>query len=192
MSLLKKMTLIFLALLLPGWAYANAGVPMLFLAMPVFVFSLLPIIAIETFYISKSLEIRLWQSLKTVTVSNLISTAVGIPLTWLLLVFVQTLTGGTSAHGIDSFIKKIGAVTWQAPWLMAYEKEFNWMIPAAGLFLLVPFFFASWWTESFVSKKMLHGLSSQKINLKVRNANLLTYGLLATWPVAFWVFNGFK
>ena len=60
----KKATFALIALLLPSVAFANAGVPMLFLAMPVFIVSLIPIIAIESFYLSRSLELTIKQSFK--------------------------------------------------------------------------------------------------------------------------------
>lgn len=189
MHISKKTALAICALMLPGIVYANAGVPMLFLAMPAFLISIVPIIAIETFYISKGLGLSISQSLKTVSVSNIASTIVGIPVTWFLLVLVQMLTGGGGAYGLDSYMGKVLAVTWQAPWLIPYETDLNWMIPAAGLVLLVPFFFASWWSEYLVSKKMLQALPSNILKVKVRNANLITYCMLACWPVGFWVLN---
>lgn len=185
----KKITLTFLALVIPGVVYANAGVPMLFLAMPAFLISLVPIIAIETLYISKGLELPLGQSLKTVSISNVVSTIIGIPLTWFLLVVIQMVTGGGSAYGIDSVMGKVLAVTWQAPWLIPYEEGLNWMIPVAGLVLLIPFFFVSWWSEYFVSKKIHKTLPSLSISNKVRNANLITYTFLAAWPIGFWVLS---
>lgn len=185
----KKKTLAFLAILAPSTAYANAGVPMLFLAMPVFLISLLPIIAIEAIYLSKSLKLSLVQSLKTASISNVVSTILGIPITWFLLVLVQMTTGGSGAYGLNSVTEKVLAVTWQAPWLMPYEKDLHWMIPAAGLVLLVPFFFASWWSEYFVSKKMNKTLLPIDIMHKVRNANIITYSLLAAWPIGFWVLS---
>lgn len=178
-----------LALMLPGIAYANAGLPMLFLAMPVFLISLLPIIAIEAFYISKSLNLTIKESLKIVSISNVFSTVVGIPLTWFLLVVVQMLTGGGGAYGLNSFMGKVLAVTWQAPWLIPYEQDLNWMIPLAGLVLLIPFFFASWWSEYFISKRLLKAIPLSRVKSKVRNANLITYTLLASWPIGFWVIN---
>ncbi|WP_306519921.1 hypothetical protein [Rheinheimera sp.] len=189
MHISKKTALAICALMLPGIVYANAGVPMLFLAMPAFLISIVPIIAIETFYISKGLGLSISQSLKTVSVSNIVSTIVGIPVTWFLLVLVQMLTGGGGAYGLDSYMGKVLAVTWQAPWLIPYETDLNWMIPAAGLVLLVPFFFASWWSEYLVSKEMLQALPSNILKVKVRNANLITYCMLASWPVGFWVLN---
>ncbi|WP_444938922.1 hypothetical protein [Microbulbifer sp. JMSA002] len=185
----SKILLAFLALLAPGIAYANAGVPMLFLAMPTFLVSLVPIIAIETLYISKGMTLPLVQSLKTVSISNVASTIIGIPLAWLLLVLIQLVTGGGGVYGIDSLMGKILAVTWQAPWLIPYEEDLNWMIPAAGLILLIPFFFASWWSEYFISQKLNKTLPSVSVKIKVRNANLITYSLLAVWPIGFWVLS---
>lgn len=185
----RKAIFTIIALLLPSVACANAGVPILFLAMPAFLISLVPIIAIEAIYISRSLELTIKQSLKTVGISNVVSTIVGVPITWGILVLVQMLTGGGGAHGLDSFMGKVLAVTWQAPWLIPYEKNLNWMIPFAGLVLLVPFFFASWWSEYLVSKRMHKTLPSVSIKDKVRNANLITYCLLAAWPIGFWVVN---
>lgn len=187
MHISKQTTLAFLALLVPGIAYANAGVPMLFLAMPAFLISLAPIIAIETIYISRGLELPLAQSLKTVGISNVASTIIGVPLTWFFLVLVQMVTGGGGAYGIDSAMGKVLAVTWQAPWLIPYEEDLSWMIPVSGLVLLIPFFFASWWSEYFVSKKINKTLPSLSIKRKVRDANLITYTLLALWPVGFWI-----
>ncbi len=185
----KKITLVLLALAAPAVAYANAGVPMLFLAMPAFLISLAPIIAIETQYISKSLGLPIGQSLKTVSLSNVASTIIGIPLAWFLLVVIQVVTGGGSAYGVDSVMGKILAVTWQAPWLIPYEEDLNWMIPVAGLVLLIPFFFISWWSEYIVSKSLNKTLPPRAIWRKVRNANLITYSLLAAWPIGFWVLS---
>ncbi len=178
-----------LALLLPGAAHANAGVPMLFLAMPAFAIALLPIIIVEVLYLSKTLNLSMGHSAKTVTISNFASTIVGVPLTWFLLVLIQMVTGGGSAYGVDTTLGKILAVTWQAPWLIPYEEELAWMIPIAGVVLLIPFFFASWWSEYFVTKHLLPECSPENIRIKVRNANLITYSLLTLWPIGMLVFD---
>lgn len=189
MNRFKVITIALLTMIAPSVAYANAGVPMLFLAMPAFVISLVPIIAIETIYVKKGLKLSFGKALKTVSVSNVVSTVVGIPLTWALLFLVQIVTGGGGAYGVDTTIGKILAVTWQAPWLIPYPEDLNWMVPTAGLVLLVPFFFASWWSEYLVSRKMLKTLPTQLIKAKVCNANLITYSLLAAWPIGLWVLN---
>ena len=162
---------------------------MLFLAMPVFAIAIVPIVLVESYYLCRKLIITPRQSVKTSVLSNLASTLVGIPLTWLLLAAVQISTGGGRAYGVDDLSGKILAVTWQAPWLIPYEDDLGWMIPVAGMVLLVPFFFVSWWTEYLVCRKLLPSISPDLLNPAVRNANFISYSLLAIWPLAMLILN---
>ncbi len=180
---------IFILLCIPGSAAANAGVPMIFLAMPALGLSIIPIILIEAIFLREKLELDIPQSLKITTISNLVSTIIGIPLTWLLLVLLQMLSGGGKSFGLATTIGKVLSVTLQAAWLIPYESDLHWMIPVAGTVLLFPFFFVSWWSEYLVSKKMLKDHPKQKVKLAVRNANIITYILLAFWPLGFWIMN---
>ncbi len=191
MRKIKEKLLLTLCILLcmPGMASANAGIPMIFLAMPALGLSIIPIIVIEAIYLSKKLELTIYTAFKTTTLSNLVSTIVGIPLTWLLLVLIQMLAGGTSGFGLDTTLGKVLSVTLQAAWLIPYESDLHWMIPVAGSILLVPFFFASWWSEYLISKKMLKAHPAQRIKIAVRNANIITYALLVFWPIGFWMLN---
>ncbi len=168
-------------------ALANAGVPMIFLAMPALGLSILPIIMIEAMYLCKKIKIDKLQSVTVTAISNLVSTIVGIPLTWLLLVLIEMLFGGGRAFGLETTLDKVLSVTLQAAWLISYESDLHWMIPVAGIILLFPFFFASWWSEYFVLKKILKGHSARRIKIAVRNANIITYALLAFWPMGFWI-----
>ncbi len=183
----KKTLFLTLCILLcmPATAFANAGVPMIFLAMPVLGLSIIPIIIIEAIFLSKKMGIDMPQSFKVTTLSNLVSTVAGIPLTWLLLILLEMLLGGGSAFGLETTLGKILSVTLQAAWLIPYESDLHWMIPVAGVNLLFPFFFASWWSEYFVLKKILKAHSAQKIKIAVRDANIITYLLLAFWPIGF-------
>ena len=185
----KSLSTLCILFCISGVASANAGVPMIFLAMPVLGLSIIPIIIIEAIFLSKKLELAVPSAFKTSTISNLVSTIIGIPLTWLLLVLIQMLAGGGGAFGLDTMPGKVLSVTLQAAWLIPYESDMHWMIPVAGLVLLVPFFFASWWSEYFVSKKILKEHSAQRVKIAVRNANIITYALLAFWPIGFWVLN---
>lgn len=185
----KSLLALFIFLCIPGVASANAGVPMIFLVMPVFGLSIIPIILIEAIFLSKKLELSASSAAKTTTIANLVSTIVGIPLTWLLLVLIQMLTGGGGAFGLDTTLGKVLSVTFQAAWLIPYESDLHWMIPVAGLVLLMPFFFVSWWTEYFVSKIMIKEQPAQRVKVEVRNANIITYTLLAFWPIGYWALN---
>jgi len=186
---LRKSSALITLLCLSEVTWANAGVPMIFLVMPAFAISLVPIIVIEAIYIGKRLGIPLTKSSKTALVSNLVSTAVGIPLTWLLLTAVQLLFGGDGAFGIDTLRGKILSVTLQAPWLIPYESDLHWMIPVAGIFLLIPFFFVSWFCEYRVSVQMLSNHNPPRVKSVVRNANVITYVLLVLWPLGFMMSN---
>ncbi len=140
-------------------------------------------------YLSRKLGLKAASAVKTTTISNLVSTLAGVPLTWLLLVLVQMVAGGGGAFGLDTMLGKVLSVTFQAAWLIPYESELYWMIPVAGLVLLVPFFFVSWWSEYLVTKKILQDHPAQTVKVVVRNANIITYTLLVLWPIGFWVIN---
>jgi hypothetical protein len=181
----------------------NMGLPMIIPAMMLMVVALIPIVLLEAFVISKNLTIgfgtALWQSL----LSNFVSTIFGIPITWFLLFMLQLISGGTGAYEMETIWGKFLAVTWQSPWVMPSESLSSWMVPAAMLFLLVPFFFASWYIEFLVMRDSLarsrYEIQAQSENFiepeydakmavmdgfapaikrAVRNANIVSYTLL--------------
>lgn len=186
----KKWQLFLLIIFTPSIASANAGVPMLAVFTPILVLSLIPIIVIETLYLAKKLHLTWKKALKNTTLTNLFSTCIGIPITWFALVIIQIILGGDGAFGMDTMIDKILSVTLQAAWLIPYEKELNWMIPLASLVLLVPFFFASWLSEYWLSTKLLVDISKDILKRQIRNANLITYALLTFWPLGLFMMLG--
>jgi hypothetical protein len=184
----RKITLLLAStFLLPAVAFADAGVPMLFVVMPVFGFSLVPIVLIEALYLQKSLALTFGHAIRGSLLANAVSTLVGIPLTWIGLVVLEATTGGGRAYGLGSLLGRVGAVTWQAPWLIPYESNLHWMIPVAGTVLLVPFFFVSWWIEYLICVTRFTSVSPVAVRRAVRDANLITYGLLLFWPAAFYL-----
>jgi hypothetical protein len=148
------------AILFPASAEANVGVSMLFVTLGAMVLALLPIIAVETFILSMQLGLPFGTAAKVASIANAVSTLVGIPVTWFLLLLGQLFTGGGSAYGLDTAWKKFLAVTWQAPWLIPYDEDLHWMGPSAALSLLVPFFFASWWIEWWIVSFWVHATVS--------------------------------
>lgn len=131
--------------------HANAGVPMIAIVFPEMILSLVPVILIEIAVLIKRLKINKQKTVLAVVAGNLYSTLFGIPLTWIILVVIQVITGGDRGiYNIGILLRNILSVTWQAPWLMP-SNDLHWQIPAAALFLLIPFF-------------LLHGL--WKLGLK--------------------------
>ena len=70
-------------------AQANAGIPMLLLVWPAMWLLLLPIIVLEAAAATKILHVDFLQGVQIAGVANLVSTLVGIPITWLLLFIAQ-------------------------------------------------------------------------------------------------------
>ena len=173
----------------PSLCHANIGVPMIFVTLPTMVIALLPIIILEALLALPTLKLPYRKLLKCFSIANLVSTFVGIPVAWFLLVVLQMVTGGGGAHGLSSPVARLLAVTWQAPWLIPYESDLVWMIPAATLVLLVPFFFASWWVEYLVAKRVLPDADKIVLRRSLRNVNFLSYSGLAFYIVIRMYFN---
>ncbi len=173
----------------PTIAHADAGVPMLALIWPASWALFVPIVAIEAWVARRIVNLDWKTCIKTVGIANALSTLIGIPLTWGALVIIEMiLSHGGRAYGIDTLAGKIIAVTIQAPWLIPYESDLGWMIPAASMVLLIPFFFASVFIERWV-----FGLKREIDKTKIKSwswrANLLTYGLLQAILVCFLIYG---
>ena len=192
----------------------NMGVPMIFPALYLMIAALLPIVFLEGYFFASKLRIDLWRTLRWTALANLISTVVGIPFTWFILFVFQMITGGTSSYNASPFLEKLLSVTIQAPWLLPIERQGSWTIYAAGLFLLIPFFFASWMIEYFALRNKLaaevYAVREQQaqtndsdqdfaqpqiddfegeVKRRVRDANLLSYSLLASFLILLLIYN---
>jgi hypothetical protein len=158
-------------------AVADAGIPMIFFGLPFAIFVLIPVILIECFTYSKRLKIEFKITIKPVATSNLVSTLLGYPLSWLILLALELATTWGFPPNISGVIGKITAVTLQAAWLMPFESELHWMIPIAGLVGLIPAFFLSVFIEKWILQKYFW---SDLPNLGTANwrANVYSYLLL--------------
>jgi hypothetical protein len=159
---------------------------MIFITLPGMVVALLPIVVVETLILARRLALPSRTILKTAAASNAVSTLIGVPVAWLVLVVLQIGTGGGGAYGISTPIKRLLAITWQAPWLIPYESDLDWMVPAASMALLVPFFLASLLIELRVNRWMLPDAETSRLRAATWDANLASYALLAA-IVAVWL-----
>ena len=134
----------------------DMGLPMIIPSMFIMLLALIPVIFIEGYFITKLLKINGPAGYQASLFSNLMSTLVGIPITWFVLVLLQLMTGGGSAYGFSTVWEKLIAFTWQAPWLIPYEnQESAWVVYAAMIILLIPYCLASWYIEYLVSRSFL-------------------------------------
>jgi hypothetical protein len=157
---------------------ANMGLPMLFVQLPYLAILLIPVIVIEAMVFCRRLCLPFRASLRGAALANVISTFVGFPLAWLALLGLQFSLGGDRAWGLASPAAKLAAVTLQAPWLIPYESELYWMIPAASLALLVPCLPISVLIEGDLLRRRWAGLGRSQVWGVVRLANGASYGLL--------------
>lgn len=187
----KKLRLMMLGIsisMLATGASADAGVPMLFVTFPAMLLALIPIVLLEVIVMGRVMGGNASSFVKSAAIANVVSTIVGIPLTWLILVLLEWMTGGSAAYGISTTMQKFLAVTWQAPWLIPYgRQQLSWMIPTASLFLLVPFFFTSYLIEAPIVAHIKRDLSRTQVRAAVFRANIASYAGLAVVNVCWLV-----
>ena len=144
---------------------------------------LIPIIYIEQSILIKRLGVPAKLALKTSSLVNLMTTFIGVPITWGLLVLIQKVTGGGSVFGYTTIFQKILASIVNAPWLGPSEG----MIPIAYNVLLVPFFFASWYLEYKVAAKYyLKEYEVHDIKKAFFAGNIYSYLFLSIIASLYW------
>lgn len=173
-------------------AHANAGIPMIFLTLPAMLMALIPVILIESFYLYKhGVEWKL--AVKWVKIGNVVTTVIGMPCTWFVLVIIQMTVGkilyDIGALDVSIFWQQVLSVTIGAPWMMDADPEYRWMISVGALFLLIPFFWMSYWLETIILRYGIKTISHSRIRELCFHANLITYGLLALIPLGFLIFG---
>jgi hypothetical protein len=184
------------ACLIPSAAYADAGLPMLALTWPIAIDALVPVILIEA-YIFKRRGFPFGWSLKWNAIANIASTLIGIPLAWIAYLAVEMGAAYSLAawqpkipwlEG-DTLAGKIVGVILTAPWLPPWGDQWpSWIVPAAFLILLVPFFFVSWRFETIIIRGFNRQYDRKSISRTCLRANLASYTLLAIFAVSMiWV-----
>jgi len=163
---------------------------MIAVTLPALLAALAPVIWIEAHYSLRRLGLPYRRALAVSAVGNAASTVIGVPIAWAVLAGLETLSGGFSrTYQLGTLSGKLLAVTWQSPWLYDYRDDLRWMVPAAALCLLVPFFLASVCIEYQVARRMLSPHPRSTVLAAVWRANLLSYGLLAVLATA-WLIRG--
>jgi hypothetical protein len=135
-----------------------------------------PIVLIEAFVLWRVASVQWKRSVIVVAKANVFSTLVGVPIVYVVLLLIQLVSGGGGSLGINAL-----AVTLQAPWLIPYEDHLHWMIPAAALYLCVPFFVVSWLSERWCLRRLLKDIDTRVTARATLLGNALTYGLIAVY-----------
>lgn len=169
---------------------ADAGIPMIVFTFPAMVLLLIPVVATEAFLCKKWLGLSTWTALKANAASNLASTLLGIPGAWAIMLAVEFGTMGLveripKLQNWDTPLSNTIFLILDSAWLGPIRGDSIWIVPAATLVLLVPFFFASYSIEYLVLKFMVgesdeqrRNFTDHRLRIAVRNANLVTYGAM--------------
>ena len=172
----------------------DMGLPMIIPSAVLMAVALVPIVVVEAYVVATKLQVSVKNVFAALTIANLVSTFLGIPVTWFLLALLQiacVIVLGTIARPIPS--SDFFSLTLGAPWVYPGHSNEKLIILGAMLFLLIPYGLASWGIEYFVVKTMLakkHDVSYslQELKFSVGKANLISYCLLAIFVILFTLF----
>jgi hypothetical protein len=170
---------------------ADAGVPMIAVAVPAALLSIIPVIALE-YWMARSIHtVSPKRRLLGVAIANALSTLAGWPLLWIFLAAIQifVIPGGSSCYGIKSFWGALASVTLQAAWLIPYETDLYWMVPTASLVLLIPAFFVTILIEERVLRSGWPQVDADVRKRFVWKSNLASYALLVFIDLGWLVYS---
>jgi hypothetical protein len=142
--------------------------------------ALVPITAIEALFLRPRLAISYGEAFAGTSVANVVSTIVGIPVAWFILVVPELLFESRIyrlADRIHEFSSPL-SITFQMlttfPWLDPDETRLYWTVPVASALLLIPSYFASIWLE----RPICRHVDSSIVRRAVTEANQLSYAAL--------------
>jgi hypothetical protein len=166
----------------PKIAFADVGIPLVAVFLPPMWLGLVPIILVEALINSRLLSLPFRNTILPATFGNIASTLVGIPFMWVILASIELVFFG-GAIGLQTMSAKFYAVTIQSPWLIPYEKDLRWMIPAALAVFSIPCLIVSILIEAPINRMGLSNVASRLIWKATAISNLASYICLAvlTW-----------
>lgn len=170
-----------LLLAIPSVALANAGLPMLAVVWPLSIPAFIPVVAIESWVVRRTLNISWRVAVTQMVKANIFSTLVGVPLAWVVTValefslasLVMNVTGSKSYP--PQGVGEVGNILLSAPWLGPFREGGHWIVPLATTVLLFPFFFASFWAEAWYVGRALCPEAPEQSHRAIWNANLFSY-----------------
>ena len=167
-------------------AHANAGVPMLALAWPAQWLALIPIVLLECAVSGQSIQVPFRRLIWPVGKANLISTLVGIPVAWAVMLIPFFGVG----LGLSLMPESVEMPTYleyvllplTAAWVGGEEV---WKIYLAFVILTVPFCIVSIFIEERVLRRSLPSQSHSVIHAFTVRANVWSYVLLSVLALIF-------
>ena len=183
-------------LLFASNCYADAGIPMFIVEVPIILTALIPIIITEIIVFSMTIKSNYKQIILGVSYANILSTLAGYPLTWFLRLILEMgvniillllyIVGLDKIINLD-FISNLLFSIFGASWLGEISEKFYWSIPVSALFGLIPAFFVSIYIEHKTIKRFIKE-DNPELKYLVIKANIISYILLGMF-VFIYLFN---
>ena len=174
---------------------ANVGVPMLWVQFPLMMCALVPVILAETFWMRRRLGVSFGKALGGTALANCVSTIVGLPVAWAILVGGEMLASPVLSYFGEKMDANWQSPLWTAlsllvafPWLGPGGERLHWMIPAASALLLIPSYFASIWIERSICRNWFSDLDRVAVGRTVTSANRLSYAVLFLLAIGWMCF----
>lgn len=161
-------------------ALADAGIPMLgVMAVPMWLL-LFAVVPLEAYCARRILSLPKSESMLLSMHANTVSSAVGVPLTYVVLCLgefylSQNPVVRAAAEGKAGFYLHFLLT---APWMVPLKSDLYWMIPVASAILLVPFFFASVLSEYWAAARLQKTADRKLLRKWAWVANGLSYALM--------------
>jgi len=162
---------------------ADVGLPMIFLQWPFMICALIPVIIVEALLIRRWVPLSNKQSFAGISLANIVSTLIGIPLAWLAMLLVEfivlypvSLASAKWHWNLDSPVFSVLGFVFSIAWLEPTDIE--WIALTAGALLLIPCFYASVWIERAVCLWAWPDVDRSEVRRGVFLANMASYALL--------------
>jgi len=146
----------------------------------------IPVVAIEAWWARRILGNGWGKAIASTFVANTVSTLIGIPLIWFIWATIQLRFFGT-AIGLDNPFQGVYAVTVQAAWLIPYNRDLWWMLPAAAVSMTAVFCIASIAIEWLIMKLLQRDADRSSLRQWAWKANLSSYLLILAFVIVFLV-----
>ncbi len=176
-----------------SYCFADAGMPVIFGVELTFLFLIIPIILIETFFLKISLKINFKKIIFPTIIANLVSTLLGYPLAWSLLLLLQfNVLNKIKIPDTTSFVNIIIYGITNPGWIYANGKVADIAIPTAYLINIIISFLVSVYFEYLIIKSLLEKYGFKFENKIIKRlsleANAISYGFLIICFIIFAIF----
>jgi hypothetical protein len=160
---------------------ADVGVPMLLVQWPLMLCALIPVIAVEAEVARRQLALPYRKAFAGAAKANLLSTAAGVPLAWVIMVAIEFATAvplmvasdKRQWHLENSPMQYVVDVLTMA-WTVGSTRA----VALAAALLLIPTFFVSVYLERRSYRRSWPDLDRAAVDRSVWFANLASYSLL--------------